>query len=229
MPGRRIVHGTPAPMTGASSSAWKRASGFGCWKKGWGVLWGEESRTIRPARAARRATTAAAVVAGAVQRRNTARTPSRAGSIDSGTVRSPAVTSTPPGRPAMSGRRTRARTRAPASWRRSTTRPPTFPVAPTTRMGSVMRGTGLSPAYAGSVKIGRAENPAAVSRPPGPYGATLQSASMLCSWMFFIWKSASARLATSGNICARGRASFASCNVLPADFARRTSFHSFSR
>lgn len=80
-----------------------------------------------------------------------------------------------------------------------------------------------------AVEMGRAENPAAVGRPSGPYGATLQSASTLCSWMFFIWKSASARLATSGNVCARGRASLASCSVMPADFARRTSFHSFSR
>ena len=110
--------------------------GFGCWKNGCGVLVRRGEKTTRRACDARRSTTAGAVAGGAVQRRKTAPTPCSAASSDSGTVRSPATTSTAAGSPAVAGRRVSARTGtpAPSSW--ATTARPTRPVAPVTRTGS---------------------------------------------------------------------------------------------
>src|SRR6266550_1694884 len=80
--------------------------------------------------------TAGAVVAGAVQTRNTALTSCSPASSDSGTVRSPATTSTAAGNFAAAGRRVSARTGTPALNNWSTTRRPTRPVAPVTRTGA---------------------------------------------------------------------------------------------
>ena len=135
MPGRMIVDAIPVAATRRSRFAWKTAMGFGCWKNGCGVWCGEERSTTRGTRAARRSMTAGAVAGGAVQRRNTAPTPCSAASSDSGTVRSPATTSTAAGSPASAGRRVRARTGTPAARSCATTSRPTRPVAPVTRTG----------------------------------------------------------------------------------------------
>jgi hypothetical protein len=109
--------------------------GFGCWNNGWGVWCGAERKTTRRVCVARRSTTAGAVSGGAVQRRKTAPTPSSTASSESGTVRSPATTSTVAGNPAVAGRRVSARTGTPASSSSVTTAPPIRPVAPVTRTG----------------------------------------------------------------------------------------------
>ncbi len=64
-------------------------------------------------------------------------TPCSAGASDAGSVRSPPTTSTPAGNSARSGSRVSARTCSPRSSSCSTTRRPTVPVAPVTRI--VMR------------------------------------------------------------------------------------------
>src|SRR4051812_45941796 len=79
--------------------------------------------------------TAGAVTGGAVQRRKTGPTPLSAASSDSGTLKSPATTSTAAGNPAASGRRVSARTGTPASSSWATTARPIRPVAPVTRTG----------------------------------------------------------------------------------------------
>src|ERR1700716_1441701 len=60
-----IVDSSPAAAMSRSISAWSTAIGFGCWKKGCGVWCGDERKTTRRAKVARRSTTAVAVVAGA--------------------------------------------------------------------------------------------------------------------------------------------------------------------
>jgi hypothetical protein len=84
-PGRMIVDSRPAAAIRRSTSAWKRASGFGYWKNGCGVLCGEERKTTRRVCEGRRSTIVGAVPGGAVQRRETAPMPCSAASSDSGT------------------------------------------------------------------------------------------------------------------------------------------------
>src|ERR1700674_2262238 len=131
-----IVDWSPAAAMSRSISAWSTAIGFGCWKKGCGVWCGDERKTTRRAKVARRSTTAGAVVGGAVQTRKTALTPRSPASSDPGTVRWTVTTSTFAGSVAAASERcVKARTGTPASISRSTTARPTRPVAPVTRTG----------------------------------------------------------------------------------------------
>src|ERR1700722_9232456 len=92
---------------------------------------------------------------------NTELAPVSESSRRSGSFRSPATDSTPTGHDAASGLRLIARTGRPAAARARTTSPPTFPVAPITR---IMRGT--SPPLAAILAAGRPPALASGGQPP---------------------------------------------------------------
>jgi hypothetical protein len=81
--------------------------------------------------------TSGTVAGAAVQTRKTVEIPSSAASSDSGTVRSPATTSSAAGNPVTPTRRVIARTGTPAASSSSATSSPTRPVAPVTSTGRI--------------------------------------------------------------------------------------------
>src|ERR1700722_2169414 len=96
---------------------------------------------------------------------NTELAPVSESSRRSGSFRSPATDSPPTGHDAASGLRLIARTGRPAAARARTTSPPTFPVAPITR---IMPGT--SPPLAAILAAGRPPAPASGHPPPAAPG-----------------------------------------------------------
>jgi hypothetical protein len=142
IPGRMIVDAMPAFAICRSMLACKSAMGFGCWKNGCGVWCGEERKTTRNARDARRSMTAGTLADAAVQTRKTEPTPSSAASSDSGTQIAGDDVDGLRQRRGIGPARERAH-RLPSN-RRSTTSRPTRPVAPVTRIRGHGDHSGLS-------------------------------------------------------------------------------------